>query len=142
MLGRKQRGCGWCAQEKHVCATDALFQKASILPIFATHDTYFQLVVLEVRPVVASVDVFHEVFGTCEGAVDDVYVVYIGTFEEQRESNMPVRLLASTEDGQRMDMISSSEDEGARESGTKGGNLFGCDDGVGGSVGRQQRDGL
>jgi len=55
---------------------------------------------------------------------------------------MPVRLLASTEDGQRMDMISSSEDEGARESGTKGGNLFGCDDGVGGSVGRQQREGL
>lgn len=68
--------------------------------------------------------------------------MYIGALEEQRESNMPVRLLPSTEDGQRMDMISSTEDEGARESGTKGGNFFSCEDGVGGSKGRQQRKGL
>ncbi len=87
-------------------------------------------------------DVFHKVFGTCEGAVDDVYVMYIGAFEEQRESNMPVRLLPSTEDGQRVDMISSSKDEGARESGTKGGDLFSCEDGVGSSEGRQQRKSL
>jgi len=142
MLGRKQRGGGWCAQEKHICATDVLFQEAGILPIFATHNTYLQLVVTEVRPVVASINVFHEVFGTCEGAVDDVYVVYIRAFEEQRDSNMPVRLLASTKDGQSMDMISSSEDESARESSTEGGKLFGREYGVWGSVGRQQREGL
>lgn len=142
MLGRKERGCGRCTQEKHICATDMLFQEAGILTIFATQDTYFQLVMLEVCPVVASMDVPHKVFCTCERAVDNVYVMYIGAFEEQGESNMPVRLLPSTENGQRVDMVSSSEDEGARKSGTKGGNFFGCEDGVGGSERRQQRESL
>ena len=52
------------------------------------------------------------------------------TSEKQRKTDMPIRLLASTKDGQGVNVITSSEDEGAGKRRAECRKLFGRQDGI------------
>ena len=54
---------------------------------------------------------------------------------------MPISLFAGAEDGEGVDMVASSEDQSAGESGAEGGELFGCEDGIRSSEGGKQCEG-
>ncbi len=76
------------------------FKQALVFSVFGAYDAECELGVglAESLPGGGGVKILHEIFGTREGAIDDVDVVNFGAAEEERKSDVPGCLGAGAED--------------------------------------------
>lgn len=72
----------------------------------------------------------HDCFCAGEGSIDDIDVVNFFAAKHQCEPDMPLGLLACAEDGDRVDIGSTTKDSGCGECGTEGCQLFCGEEGV------------